>query len=89
MILSRTFKIFYVEEKVSEFECKSRNAEVLWNNIKKCVLGIMRAVAGRVEEKQESHGLHKILPVKCMKEGSGRISTMTNKWTTAEQRRTN
>jgi hypothetical protein len=46
---------------------------------------IMRGVTERVEEKQESHGFHKILPVKWMKEGSGRMSTTTNKCTTTEQ----
>ena len=73
-----------LEGKVSEFECKNRNVEVLWNNIKKCVLGNLRDVAGRVEKKQESHGLRRILPVKWMIEGCGRLSTTTNKWTTTE-----
>jgi len=45
------FKVLY--EKVSEFECKNRNVEMLWNNLKKRVLGIMRDVAGRVERERE------------------------------------
>lgn len=40
-----------LEEKVSEFECKNKNMETLWNSIKNCMLGIMRDVAGRVERK--------------------------------------
>jgi hypothetical protein len=58
---------------VSEFECKNRNVEMLWNNLKKCVLGIMRNVAGRVEEKKTRKPWIAQDITSQMDEGSGRM----------------
>jgi len=70
---------------MSEFECKNRNVEILWNNLKKCVLGIMRDVAGSVEKKKTRKPRIAQDITSQMDEGSGRMSTTKNKWTTTEQ----
>ena len=39
------------EEKLGAIECESRNVEVQWNNIKKCLLDTMSDLVGKVERR--------------------------------------
>jgi hypothetical protein len=40
-----------LEEKLGAIKCESRNVEVQWNNIKKCVLDTMSGMGGKVERR--------------------------------------
>jgi hypothetical protein len=40
-----------LEEKLGEIKCESGNVEVQWNDIKKCVLGSMSDLVGKVDRK--------------------------------------
>jgi hypothetical protein len=48
-----------LEGKLGAIKCESGNAEVQWNNIKKCVLDTMSDLVGKSRGEQESHGLHR------------------------------
>jgi hypothetical protein len=40
-----------LEEKLGAIKCESGNVEVLWNNIKKCVLGTMSDLVGKIKRR--------------------------------------
>jgi hypothetical protein len=40
-----------LEEKLGAIKCESRNVEVQWNNMKKCVLNTMSDLVGKFERR--------------------------------------
>jgi len=62
-----------LEGKLDGTECESRNVEVQWNNIKKCVLDTMSDLIGKVDSKVRRPWITQEMIKKLMNEGNGRM----------------
>jgi hypothetical protein len=63
------------------------NTEVMWNNMKKCLLFIVSGLVGSLRGKHKREGLQNKLPVKWMKEENRRMSGTKKEGKTTEDSR--
>ena len=46
-----------LEAKLCAIECERRHAEVLWNNVKECMLDTISDLVGKVVKRAKNYGL--------------------------------
>jgi len=65
-----------IEEKLCSIECESGNAEVLWDNVKLCILDTINDLVGKVERRARKPWIIQEMISKICERKNGRMSTL-------------